>query len=94
LDDPNNQEYLRQVALCSRGATFKRDLEGKPFEQWMTEGIANGDRILSTDPEGGKHVTLFYDGSKGDLEDLQSLREKFAAHMPVFNIKYRPRAEC
>lgn len=60
----------------------------------MDDGIANGDRILTLDEQGQKYQTIFYDGTKGRVYDLQALSEKLANNAPVFSIQYRPRERC
>ncbi len=60
----------------------------------MDDGISNGDRILTFDDQGLRYQTIFYDGTKGEVRDLQVLSEKLTANAPVFSIQYRPRARC
>ena len=62
LDDPNNQEYLRQVSLNSKPVKIFEH-QCKPLEEWQeTLGVGNGDCIFSKTEDGTKNGTLFYDG--------------------------------
>jgi hypothetical protein len=76
------------------------ELGGKSFELWQEQGgIGNGDCVLSKGDDGNKYAMLFYDGllsgKDADLpENLNALKVKLSAKMPIFKIRYKPRDSC
>lgn len=73
---------------------------GKSFDTWQEQGgIGNGDCVLSKGEDGAKYAMLFYDGllSRRDTdlpENLNALKVKLSAKMPIFKIRYKPRDSC
>lgn len=73
---------------------------GKTFDIWQEQtGIGNGDCVLTKDVDGTKFAMLYYDGlltMKGQQlpENLNALKIKLSAKIPVFKIRYKPRPEC
>lgn len=67
---------------------------------WQEQsGIGNGDCVLTKSEDGTKYAMLFYDGlmskRESDMpENLNALKVKLSAKMPIFKIRYKPRAEC
>jgi len=70
------------------------------LEAWQEKlGVGNGDCIITRKEDDKKYGTLFYDGlpNKGVCpypSDINILKVKLTMRMPVFKIRYQPKAHC
>lgn len=73
---------------------------GKTFDVWQeSTGIGNGDCVLTKTDDGTKYAMLYYDGlmtKRGQQvpDNLNALKIKLSAKIPVFKIRYKPREGC